>query len=247
MDGAGFWILATLAAFCVGLSKGGAPAFSALAVPLLALTISPIAAAGLLLPVLLFSDVFGVWAYRRHVNWGLLRLAMFGIVAGTGIGWATAHLVSENFVRVVIGVIGFVFSLNFLARARHAAQPREADVAGGLFWVTVAGFTSFVSHAGAPPWQVWVLPQRLPKMVLAGTTTVVFAVMNVLKIVPYAMLGQFDGAVLSTATLLFAPAALGVFVAYRAIQILPERVFYAVVTWMLLAVSVKLIWDGLTG
>lgn len=244
MEGFAFWSLAVVAAFCVGLSKGGAPAFGALAVPILSLVISPFAAAGLLLPVFLISDVFGVWAYRKHANWALLRIAAIGIVAGTAIGWATAHLVSDDFVRVLIGVIGLVFSLNFLLRGRPVGlQPVNAKK--GVFWTTVAGFTSFVSHSGAPPWQVWTLPMGLPKMVFAGTSTFAFALMNVLKIVPYYQLGQLQLGSLSITFILFIPAIIAVFVAYRLIRILPEKVFYSIVTWALLAVSIRLIWDGL--
>ncbi|MDC1215881.1 sulfite exporter TauE/SafE family protein [Octadecabacter sp.] len=151
MEGFAFWSLAVLVAFCVGLSKGGAPAFGALVVPILSLTIAPVAAAGLLLPVFVFSDVFGVWAYRKYANWAILRIAVIGIVIGTGIGWATAHIVSDNFVRVLIGVIGFTFSLYFLLRSRANKQATSAGRTAGLFWTTIAGFAGFVSHAGAPP------------------------------------------------------------------------------------------------
>lgn len=233
-----------IAASCVGLSKGGAPAFGTLAVPILSLVISPVAAAGLLLPVFVFSDVFGVWAYRNHIKWSLLRVAVVGIVIGTAVGWTTAHLVSDNFVRVLIGLIGFVFSIVFLLRSRSDGPAQTAHLGRGIFWTSIAGFTSFVSHAGAPPWQVWVLPQKLPKMVFAGTSTMAFAIMNAMKIVPYYSLGQLQVDNLRVTLILFVPAVIAVFVAYRLVRVLPEKVFYAVVTWMLLAVSIKLIWDG---
>lgn len=244
MEGMAFWSLACLAAFCVGLSKGGAPAFGSLAVPVLSLIISPFMAAGLLLPVFLFSDVFGVWTYRKSINWRIIRIATLGILVGTALGWATAHLVSDDMVRILIGVIGCTFALNFILRSGHSGPPRDATPKRGLFWSTVAGFTSFVSHAGAPPWQVWVLPQKLPKMMFAGTSTMAFAIMNVSKIVPYYTLGQLQFESIQITLILFAPALLGVFVAYHAIRALPERVFYSIVIWALLVVSVKLIWDG---
>ncbi len=244
MDGTAFWTLAVIAAFCVGLSKGGAPAFGALAVPILSLAISPVTAAGLLLPVFVFSDVFGLWAYRQHFNAAILKIAVWGILAGTGLGWVTAHLVSDDFVRVLIGTIGLVFSLNFVVRRNPEGPPRPARTGPGLVWTTIAGFTSFVSHAGAPPWQVWVVPLRLPKMVFAGTSTAAFAIMNVLKIVPYYFLGQLQMDNLRITLILFVPALAAVFVAYHLIRVLPERVFYNTVIGMLFLVSLRLIWDG---
>ena len=70
-----FWSLATLAAVFVGLGKGGLPVVAALAVPSLALIMSPIAAAGLLLPVYIVSDVFALAAYRRDFNKQVLKIA----------------------------------------------------------------------------------------------------------------------------------------------------------------------------
>jgi len=247
VDGFAFWAFASLAAFCVGLSKGGAPAFGTLAVPLMSLVMSPLVAAGLLLPVFIFSDIFGVWAYRRHVSWRVVKIAVVGIVLGTLIGWSTARIVSEHHVRILIGLIGLGFSLNFIFRNDANGPAKPADARSGVFWVTIAGFTSFVSHAGAPPWQVWALPQGMPKMVFAGTSAVTFAVMNLMKVLPYYHLGQLQLQSLKVTAILCVPAVLAVFVAYHIVKIMPTRVFYTLVTWMLLAVSIKLIWDGVAG
>ncbi len=246
MEGFAFWALAGLAAFCVGLSKGGAPAFGVLAVPLMSLVISPLTAAGLLLPVFIFSDIFGVWAYRSQINWRVVRIAVVGIVLGTLIGWSTARIVSDDHVRILIGVIGAVFAVTFILRSDPEGPARPAPVGRGVFWTTVAGFTSFVSHAGAPPWQVWTLPQRMPKLVFAGTTTMTFAIMNLLKVVPYYHLGQLQLHSLKVTAILCVPAVIAVFVGYQIVRIVPTRVFYAAVTWMLLGVSIKLIWDGVS-
>lgn len=247
VDGTYFWALGALAAFCVGLSKGGLPAFGMLGVPLLSLAISPVAAAGLLLPVFVFSDFFGVWAYRREFRGDVVRIAIVGTTAGALIGWITASMVSEQFVRLLIGVIGTVFALNLLLRRKVSGPPKEATWGKGVFWTTVAGFTSFVSHAGAPPWQVWVLPLGMSKLVFAGTTTIVFAIMNATKIVPYYFLGQLELQNLRIAAVLFLPAVVAVFIGYRLVKVIPDKVFFKIVAWALLAVSSKLIWDGLFG
>lgn len=247
VDGTFFWVAGIAASFCVGLSKGGLPAFGMLGVPLLSLVISPVAAAGLLLPVFVFSDIFGVWAYRKEFNRSVLRIAIPGILLGGLIGWLTASIVSEQFVRLLIGVIGLSFALTLLLRRAVSGPPQTATWGKGLLWTTVAGFTSFVSHAGAPPWQIWVLPLGLSKLAFAGTTTIIFAIMNVSKILPYYFLGQLDLQNLRVAALLFLPAVAAVFVGYRLVKVLPDRVFFMIVAWSLLLVSMKLIWDGIFG
>ena len=59
-------------------------------------------------------------------------------------------------------------------------------------WGSLAGFTSFISHAGAPPFQVYVMPQHLKPRVFAGTATMFFAAVNLIKVPPYFLLGQFS-------------------------------------------------------
>ena len=119
-------------------------------------------------------------------------------------------------------------------------------MAPGLFWGTVTGFTSFVSHAGAPPWQVYVQPLGLPKAVFAGTSTIAFAYVNAIKLVPYWFLGQISLDSLSVAIWLAVPAALSVFAGVWLVRVLPEKLFFRLVTWALLAISVRLIWEGLS-
>ena len=245
MDGVIFWICAVAAATLVGMGKGGMPVVGMLGVPVLSLVISPVTAAGLLLPVYVLSDMFGLYAYRGAFDRRVLAILMVGVTVGVGIGWATARITPEWIVTTLVGVIGAVFALRLLMR-RGEASPREARVAPGVFWGTVTGFTSFVSHSGAPPFQVYVLPLGLQKMVYAGTNTILFAYLNGIKLVPYWALGQFSPANLKVAVMLMPAAAVAVFAGVRLVKILPERLFFQIVTWALLAVSVKLIWDGLS-
>lgn len=245
MEGGFFWACALAAAMLVGMGKGGMPVVGMLGVPVLSLAISPVTAAGLLLPVYVLSDMFGLYAYRHAFDRRVLAILMAGVTIGVGIGWATASITPEWMVTTLVGVIGAVFALRLLTR-RGAVTPREARVAPGLFWGTVTGFTSFVSHSGAPPFQVYVLPLGLKKMVYAGTNTILFAYLNGIKLVPYWALGQFSPANLKVAVLLMPAAALAVFAGVRLVRILPERLFFQIVTWALLAISVKLIWDGLS-
>lgn len=247
MEGVAFWAAAVVAAALVGMGKGGLPAVGILGVPVLALVINPVTAAGLLLPVYVLSDMFGLYAYRHAFNARVIAILVPGMVAGVGVGWATAALVPVWAVTALVGAIGLVFALNLLLRRKGPVSPRPARVAPGLFWGAMTGFTSFVSHAGAPPYQVYTMPLGMPKLVYAGTSTIAFAIVNAVKLVPYWQLGQLSAANLRVAVVLMPVAAVSVFVGLKLVKLLPEAAFFRFVTWALLALSAKLIWDGVAG
>lgn len=247
MEGFAFWVLAGLAAVLVGLSKGGLPVVGILSVPLMALVISPVVAAGLLLPIYVISDMFGLWAYRRAYNKRVLAIMAPAMTLGVGIGWATASVVSEAWVTLVMGVIGAAFSLNLLIRRGPPSAAKPANIAPGIFWGVAAGFTSFVSHSGGPPYQVYVLPLKLEKAVFAGTATIAFAYINAVKLIPYYALGQLSVANLKVVAVLAVPASLAVFAGFRLVKIIPEKHFFQLIKWTLLLVSIKLVWDGFNG
>jgi len=247
MAQADYWLVAVIAAALVGMGKGGVPVVAMLAVPLMTLVMSPVMAAGLLLPVYVVSDIFGLYAYRHAFDRPVLAILLPGAVVGIGVGWATATVVPEAAVTLLVGAIGGVFALNLLVRRPVVAEPRRPEVAPGLFWGALTGFTSFVSHAGAPPYQVYTLPLGLTKVVFAGTSTIAFAVINAVKLVPYYELGQLNPGNLKVAAVLAVPATIAVFAGVRLVKWMPEQLFFRVVTWALLLISVKLVWDGVTG
>ena len=69
----------------------------------------------------------------------------------------------------------------------------------GIVLGLVTGFTSMIAHAGGPPFQIYVMPQRLPRDVFVGTGAMFFALVNWIKVPPYLALGQFTAENLATA------------------------------------------------
>lgn len=241
------WGLAILAAMVVGMAKGGLAMVGMLAVPVLALVMSPVQAAGLLLPVYVVSDIGGLMAYRRGFDLRVLKTALPGAVIGVALGGMTASLVSEAGVTLLVGLIGMAFAVNALIRPILTREARQPEYLRGSFWGAVAGYTSFVSHAGGPPYQVYVQPLRLPVLFYAGTTTWFFAVVNAVKLVPYWALGQLSPGNLRVAVLLMPVALISVWLGRKLVSIIPQALFYKVITWGLLVVSLRLIWQGLAG
>ncbi len=235
------FILAGLAALLVGLSKGGLSMAGALGTPLLATVMSPVKAAALLLPIFVISDWFGLYAYRHHFDKRNLQILIPAGIIGIGIGWLSSSVVSDRMVGLFIGVIGIAFCLNAWRLRHHLPPPRPADVPRGLFWGAIAGFTSFVSHSGSPPYQVYVLPQQLPKAVFAGTTTITFAVINLVKLLPYWQLGQLRLDNLKLSLLMLPIAVAGTFAGVWLVRVIPQRTFFVLIHVALFALSIKLV------
>jgi uncharacterized protein len=240
-----FYLLAIPAVTALGLSKGGFAAFGSLATPLMALYLPPLEAAAIVLPLLITQDMISVWNYRKDWSGWNFKVLLSGAVIGIGAAWLVAAHVSDNFVRITVGLIGIAF----VANAWFVPKPatREAPtVAKGVFWGAVSGFTSTMSQAGGPPFQVFVLPQKLPKMTLVGTSTIYFASVNALKVIPYFALGQFSTKGLATSFVLLPIAVAANMLGIWLVRITPTELFYRIAYWMVLFISAGLLWQGLS-
>jgi len=236
--------LLLVAAFLTGLSKGGMPAIGMLSVPILSMLMSPLVAAVLLLPIYILSDVVSVWLYRREYSLENIKILIPAGVVGVVVGWATATLVSDVIVTLCIGVMGITFCLYTWVFKLQNQIPNPVSFKKGVFWGAVSGFTSFVAHAGGPPFQVYVLPQKLPKMVFAGTTTIVFAAINLAKTVPYYNLHPYTLSTMKVCLYLLPMAAIGTVVGKKLIERLSEKWFYLAVQMALFIISVKLVYSA---
>jgi uncharacterized membrane protein YfcA len=238
-------IAGLVAVLLVGLSKGGlGGAFALLGVPILALVMPPVQAAALLLPLLLMMDAVGLWTWRSSYHRPTLTAMLPAAVIGIAIGALSAAVTSEALVRLLVGALALGFVARSLAPQQHTA-PGRATRRSAWLWGAVAGFTSFVAHAGGPPYQVHTLPLRLDPSVYTGTAVVFFAVVNVVKVVPYALLGQLDGRTLASAVLLLPLAAFAVLVGAAVVRRLRSEVFYPFMLSMVALVGIRLVYDGL--
>jgi uncharacterized membrane protein YfcA len=240
-----FYILAIPAVVFLGLSKGGFSGLGVASTPLLALYLPPLEAAALILPVLICQDVISIYVYRRAWDASNLKILLPGAGIGMTLGWLLASHISDNAVRLTIGLIGVAFVFHVWLK-RASIEPRRMGAAAGVFWGTLSGFTSFMTQAGGPPFQVYVLPQRLPKMVLVGTTTLFFAAVNSMKIIPYFMLGQFHAGNFATSLALLPVAIASNFAGIWLVKHTPTGLFYRIAYALLLVVSLALLWQGVT-
>ena len=244
-----FWLAAGLAAYLLGLSKGGVPMIALLSVPLMSLFMDPALAAGLLLPLYVLADCYAVYLFRKALSVRNLKILLPGAAAGIATGFLSVSVVPSDAIKLLVAAIGFSYLVDALRTrlARRETKPRPADVPRGVFWGFLAGLTSYISHAGGPPFQAYVLPQRLDKIVYLGTTTIFFTVVNLLKVPPYLLAGQITWDSLSQAAWLAPLALAGAWSGAAISRALPERIFFAIVEIALAVVSFKLAWEVIAG
>ena len=243
----GFYAVAVPAVLLLGIGKSGFGAgLGALAVPLMALSVSVPQAAAILMPVLLVMDVLGLHAYRHHFDWKLIRFLLPYGLLGTLIGTLLFSVLDS---RLVAGIVG-AFTLLFVAQ--RFAFPARPDSPPPPRWLgamltTTSGFTSFIAHAGGPPLNAYVLPMRLPPLVFTATMAAFFFVLNLSKWIPYGWLGLLDLRNMATSVALLPVAPIGVVVGVKLARRIQPVLFYRLVYAGMLLTGLKLLWDGFFG
>ena len=243
-----FYLAAIPAVLLYGISKGGfAGGFGIVAVPLIALIVSPAQAAAIMLPILLAMDLGAMWAYRANWDRALIKVILPAGLAGTLIGTLTFRMLSANALKLLLGAIAVGFVLYRVTRRRVTGPPAPRSRVKGAFWATVSGITSFVAHSGGAPLSVYLLPLRLPPAILVGTSAFFFAALNWSKVVPYWWLGLFSAENLATAAALAPLGLAGIGLGVWVRRHIAEALFYRIVYGFLLLTGAKLLVDGVRG
>lgn len=244
-----FYAVAIPAVLLSGLSKASGNSLGMVAVPLMALVVSPAVAVAVLLPILMAMDALGLWAWRGRADRATLRVILPGALLGIAIGALAFKSLDVRWVKGLLGIESLLFAMHRVI-ARHAIAERPGTPQSALrgnFWGAVSGFTSTIAHAGSPPLMQYLLPLKLDKERLVGTTVIFFTAVNVVKLVPYGMLGLLDVSALGTALVLAPAIPVGYWAGLRLVHWLPEHVFYRVLVGSLFLIGLKLCWDAFVG
>jgi uncharacterized membrane protein YfcA len=242
-----FYIVSIIAVLIVGFSKGGfGGGLGLIAVPLMSLAVSPLQAAAILLPILCCMDLISMWGFRGRFDKENLKVLVPSAVLGIVFGALTFKLFSEAHIKLGVGFIAIAFCAQFMITKYRNKQNtiQQRSVLKGSFWGAVAGFCSFSVHAGGPPLNFYLLPQRLDKSIFVGTTVIFFALLNYIKLLPYAWLGLLDTNNLLTSLSLVVFAPIGVYLGMYMHHRLSDGWFYLCCYSLLGLAGAKLFLEG---
>jgi uncharacterized membrane protein YfcA len=243
-----FYVAAVPAVLLFGIAKGGfGGGLGVVAVPLMALVVSPLQAAAVLLPILCLMDLVGLWAYRGRWLWPELRILVPASMLGIAAGALLFGFMSAATVRIIVGFVAIAFTLHYVYSMRRKPDsalphfPPSVGIAAGA----AGGFTSFIAHAGGPPISMYLLRRPLDRTDFVATTVLLFAAINYVKLLPYAWLGQLSATNLLTSLALAPLAPIGVYTGVWLHRRVSDRFFFRLMYVLLFVVGCKLLYDGL--
>jgi uncharacterized membrane protein YfcA len=245
-----FYLVAIPAVLIFGIAKGGfGGGFGVMAVPLMALVVSPVQAAAVLLPILCVMDIVGLWAYRGRWLWPELRILVPASLIGIAAGTLLFGYMSAAMIKLCIGVVAIAFTAHYFFGGNRdsGSSPAYFPPSVGVVAGAVGGFTSFIAHAGGPPISIYLLRRPLDRFDFVATAVLLFAVINYVKLIPYAWLGQLSVENLTTSLVLSPLAPVGVYIGVWLTRVVSNAYFFRIIYVALLVVGARLLWDGFAG
>lgn len=197
-----------------------------------------------MLPLLIGLDIINLFHYRKRFDRKNLFIMLPAAMIGILIGSFTFQYLSDAHIRIMIGGIVVIFVINYFMGKQKEHTVTGPDRVKGSFWGAVAGFTSFGVHAGGLPVSIYLLPQRMDKTLFVGTTVIFFAIVNFVKLLLYALLGQLNGSNLLTSLTLIPFVPLGFWLGVILHKRVDEKLFYLLAYLFLLVAGLKLLYEG---
>lgn len=228
----------------IGLTKGGFNALGGLLTPLLSLVLPVSLAVGVLLPMLIAGDAFAVYTYWRQWDGRLVRRMLPTGVAGALIGTFFLVQLSANFLRLVLAVFVLLLVIYKLAgdrleKLRYQPRAWHAPAAGLL-----AGIASGMFNNGGPPFNTFLLLQKLTPRAFIATTAIFFALLNLLKVPGFLYTGVLNVPLLISVWWAFVFIPLGLVAARWLILRVDPRAFEWIIIGLLVFSSLLLFWSA---
>jgi uncharacterized membrane protein YfcA len=242
-----FYIVVGLVGLLVGVAKGGLDGtIGALATPLMLLVLPDDPAervVGVVLPILMFTDVFAVASHWGRWKFKMALLLLPGAIVGVSVGTFLITNAPTRSLRLILGIIVLVFVLykafekRILGAMQYQPRNWHGVGAGGI-----AGFSSSLAHIGGPPVSIYLLMQDLPPRVYVATSAVFFFILNWIKFPYYLYIHLFDWARVKQVAVVAAPMAIvGVLVGRLLVDKIDKDLFVRIVVGILAVVAVWLI------
>ncbi len=239
-----FFISVVPAIILYGIAKSGlGGSISLISVPLMTIVMPLNQALAVILPILIFSDIIAVYRFRKEFDSLILFIMVPFAAIGIIIGSFTFSYFSEDLLKLIVGIMGFLFAGHYFLFKKKKITPIKRNSLKGAVCSMIAGFTSFSVHAGGTPTSIYLLPLRLKKEIYVGTRIVFFTFVNLIKLPLYIYLSMVNLETFSQSLALIPLAVVGIFIGYKILKVIEENLFYNIIYALIFLTSSKLIYD----
>ena len=115
-----FFAVAIPVVLLYGIAKGGfAGPLAILGVPFMSFVISPLQAAAILLPTPCVQDLISIYSYRNSFHLKNLQILIPAAILGIFAGYLWFSLLSEQNIKIFLGLIAIIFSLKLFLFFRY--------------------------------------------------------------------------------------------------------------------------------
>ena len=230
--------------FMIGLAKGGFGGLGALLTPILALVLPVTLAVGVLLPMLMFGDVFALCMYWKEWDTGLVRRMLpAGILGAIGGTFLLSWLPPDG-LRIILGIFVLVvvlykFVSDRIEAVRYEPKPWHAPAAGFL-----SGVASGMFNSGGPPFNSYLLLQKLKARPFIATSAIYFALLNLIKVPGFLYTGVLNLPLLFSLWWVFPFIPIGIWFARMTLTRVSPSAFEWIIIALLIFSSLALFWQS---
>ena len=221
------WLVISLAALSIGMSKTGVQGIMLMIVSLMAMAFGAKESTGIILPMLCMADIIAVAYYKRIADWKIVAKLLPTAVLGFFLAIGVDNVIPTGQFRQLMGwtlmlaLVVMIWSEVFGRENRWMKKWWYAAIFGLL-----GGFTTMIGNAAGPVMSVYLLSMRKEKMEYIGINAWFFLVVNLLKVPLQAFVWDnitWDSLILNLSML--PVIGIGALIGIRIVKLLPERVF----------------------
>jgi uncharacterized membrane protein YfcA len=237
-------VVIAILGFMIGFAKGGMGGLGVLLTPILALVLPVASAVGVLLPMLMVGDAFAVYMYWKEWDLDLVKRMLPTGFAGALVGTFLLSSISTDGLRIILGifvmgVVVYKFLSDRIQAVRYEPKAWHAPAVGFL-----TGIASGMFNSGGPPFNSYLLFQRLKTRCFIATTAIFFALLNIIKVPGFLYTGVLDLPLLFSLWWVFLFIPLGIWVARMTLIHVSPAAFEWIIIGLLIFSSLWLLWQS---
>jgi len=221
------WVILSLSALCIGMSKTGVQGMMLLIVPYMAMAFGAKESTGVILPMLCMADIIAVAYYKRIADWKVVAKLLPTAILGFFVAIAVdSYIPTSEFRRLMgatlaLALCVMLWSEIFGKENRWMHKWWYAALFGLL-----GGFTTMIGNAAGPVMAVYLLSMRKDKLSYIGINAWFFLVVNLLKVpLQIFVWHNISWGSFSLNLMMLPVIGIGALLGIRLVKLFPEKVF----------------------